>query len=129
MYAQRGERAFQCWKVLHALNSIIENMYMLSDGYYRDYIWNADSETKTQLKINGLDDDNYYLDIAYKLEALRAILFGHNADWRKIENEIYDHLLTYEVSQHRYYEDSFTSAIYERDKLRKEIDNLREEKK
>lgn len=128
-FLEEANEPFQCWKVLHELNKAIECMYMLSDNYYRDYIWNAGGETSDQLKRNGLDDDNYYLGIAAKLETLRAILFGHNADWRKIESEMYDKLLIYEASQHRNYERMFDDVLRQRDKLQDKLEKLEGEKK
>ena len=114
---------FKCVALLQDLNDTINTLYKLSDtAHYLDYIFNSSTITNDKLKEEGFDED-YFLQIAYKFEYLRSIIFGDTFDWNELFDRLYLELLDYE---HRWHmtEESYNRKLLHNEKIY--MDKLRE---
>lgn len=104
-----------CIALLERLNTAIDTLWMLADDYYKDYIFNASTTQNEQLKDAGFDVDDLFIQMAEKLEKLRAILYGHSINWEHLLAQMKDDLLGHEVYWRKFYEKRVN-------KLQREVD-------
>ena len=116
---REAKEPLECVAMLKALNDMITTLYELSDGrYYLDYIWNAGSWLNKKLEENGFQE-NYFIQLAEKMETLRAILMGDALDYHELYEQMYHDLLGYEAYWSKWHEEQY-------DKNHRELERMRQ---
>lgn len=113
----------ECVAMLKRLNEAITTLYQLSDDqYYIKNIWNASTVLDGRLAEQGFNED-WFMSVAKKLELLRALLYGDNADWDIVYNNLYNDLLAHEAYWSNFYEERVRDLERENRKLKEEKHN------
>ena len=109
----------ECVVLMKRLNQMISTLWKLSDDYYRSYIFNNSTVIDEELEKNGFDDD-YFEELAYRMEKLRGILFREAFDYDNLCQLMQDEVMANEVYWHNFYKGRSEKLKDEIKKLQKE---------
>lgn len=113
----------ECVMLLKRLNQMIDTLYKLSDDYYRDYIFNQSTTILNELEKNGFNED-YFMNLAYRMEKLRGILYREALDYDALYQAMQDEVMAYEAYWHSHFRQRTEELEYENKKLKeKESEN------
>jgi hypothetical protein len=107
----------ECVVLLKRLNQMISTLWKLSDDYYRSYIFNNSTVIDEELEKNGFDDD-YFEELAYRMEKLRGILYRDALDYDTLYQAMQDEVMVYEAYWHSHFRQRTEELEYENKKLK-----------